>query len=73
MFDLIYLIGLTALTGYFTYELVLLIESIRSRVVPPPSSLTHRVRYTSIPIVTSSARRPPGGSRHVSAVSHRAA
>ncbi len=73
MYDLVYLIGLTAITGYFTYELVLLIESIRGRVVPPPHSLTYRIRHIAAPLGTASARLQSGGSRHTSAVSHRAA
>ena len=73
MFDIFTLIGFTLITGYLAYELTLVFESVRNRVVHPPSHLTHRVRYISVPIGTRSTRVQSGPSQRTLAVSHRAA
>lgn len=68
MFDLINLIGFTLITGYFAYELALLIESVRSRVVFPHSHPMNHVTHTSVPLVDLTARRQTPRLRPVSAV-----
>ena len=73
MFDILNLVAFTLITGYFAYELTLVFESVRSRKIHPSSHLTHRLRYTPVPIRTRSTRVQSGPSQQTLAVSRRPA
>lgn len=63
-YDIVYLLALTALAGYFTYELVLFLESVRHRVTHPRNLTAYRVKSTP------GSPKPPKARPLSSAVPH---